>query len=165
MDLNKIVSGVFEKSKKENLSEQESFDLIEKWGKELQVRLQDADFEEVKKEVWQAVSTYRLSYDNNDETFTYLLLKPIKSVDDGSTVMSMIKIKESDMNKKRGMSKPKDDFDKLAAMFKAYCTDSDGKEIEVGFLSRIKDRDQMIISAVILGFFVQAIPSSRKSAE
>ena len=59
------------------------------------------------------------------------------------------------------MTKHKDDIDTMAAMFQTYCTDSEGNEIPHGFLTRIKDRDQAIISAVILGFFVQAVPSKK----
>ena len=65
------------------------------------------------------------------------------------------------MEQKRDMSKHKNDIDTVAAMMMAYCTRSDDNEIEPGFLTRIKDRDMQIIQAVILGFFVQAVPSVR----
>ena len=148
------------KESNEKMSQAEAFEIIQGWGDDLEVRLIDEDFEEVQKEIWQAVALERLTFDPGDEVFAYALKKPIKDKD-GLDVISIIKIHETDMNSKRGMSKHKDDIDTVAAMFQAYCKDSEGKEIPHGFLTRIKDRDQIIISAVVLGFFVQAVPSRK----
>ena len=147
-------------NKKEQMTDKQAFDLIKEWGEELEVRLKDDDFESLQNEIWLAVKKERLSFDAIDESFTYVLKKPIEKKD-GSGQISIIKIYESDMNSKRGMEKHKDNIDTLASMFKAYCKDSEGNPIEIGFLTRIKDRDQAIISAVILGFFVQAVPSAK----
>ena len=65
------------------------------------------------------------------------------------------------MQNKREMSKYKSDIDQAAALYKCYCTDSEGKEIEHGFLTRIYDRDSNILNAIILGFFVQAVPTGK----
>ena len=153
---------MFEKIKntKTEITEQKAYDIIREWGDELEVRLKDDDFESLQKELWQAVKAERLTFDSMNETFSYVLKKPIEKRD-GSGSISMIKIEETDMNGKREITKHKNDIDTLAALFKAYCRDSEGNEIEIGFLTRIKDRAQAIISAVILGFFVQAVPSSR----
>lgn len=156
---NKIFSMKNEK-KKDKISQADAFQMIREWGDDLEVRLIDEDFEAVQKEVWQAVSTKRLEFNSADEVFTYVLKKPIQDRD-GNDKISMIKIHETEMEDKRGMSKWKDDIDTMAAMFQKYCKDSEGEEIEFGFLTRIKDRDQQIISAVILGFFVQAVPSRK----
>ena len=67
-------------------------------------------------------------------------------------------IEEATMQDKKDMSKYKNDTDKCIAMWKAYCTDSEGEKIPEGFLGRIKDRDSNIMNAIILGFFVQAVP-------
>jgi hypothetical protein len=150
------------KKEKKVMSQSEVFELIDKWGDELEVRLMDEDWEDVKKEIWKAVQMDRLTYDSADEKFIYVLKSPIEDRTTGQPVISMIQIRETQMCNKRGMIKQKDDIDTVAAMFAAYCTDSGGNEIQHGFLTRIYDRDQAIISAVILGFFVQAVPS-RKS--
>lgn len=147
-------------NRKTEITEEKAYEIIREWGDELEVRLKDDDFESLQKELWQAVKAERLTFDNMTETFSYVLKKPIEKRD-GSGSISMIKIEETDMNGKREITKHKNDIDTLAALFKAYCRDSEGNEIEIGFLTRIKDRDQAIISAVILGFFVQAVPSSR----
>jgi len=147
-------------------TQKEVFDIIDGWGEDLEVRLMDEDWEDVKKEIWKAVQKERLVFNSVEEKFTYVLLKPIMSREAGrenEAVISIVEIRESQMSDKRGMSKQKDDIDTMAGMFGAYCTTPGGGEIQHGFLTRIKDRDQAIISAVILGFFVQAVPS-RKSA-
>ncbi len=145
---------------KKEITKDKAFDIIEKWGEEMEVRLCDEDFEEVQREVCMSVMKERLTFDSAEEIFTYKLKKPIKD-NEGKEVISIIKIRETDMNSKKGMTKHKDDIDTMAAMFQAYCTDSAGSEIAHGFLTRLKDRDQHIISAVILGFFVQAVPSKK----
>lgn len=159
MDLLKSIKG--DKNQKKRMSEKEAFDLIDEWGESLEVRLIDEDYEEVKKEIWLAVAKERLTFNHEDERFNYVLKNKIKDRN-GNDVISQIKIHETDMEDKRGMTKSKEDIDTLASMFKAYCKRDDMSEIEHGFLTRIKDRDQAIISAVILGFFVQAVPG-RKS--
>jgi hypothetical protein len=142
---------------KEEITEKEAYDRIRDWADVLEVRLKDDDYDAMADEIIIAVQKERLTFDEESEIFTYVLKKPIVKKD-GSGNISMIKIEESDMKAKEGMSKHKDDMDTVAAMFKAFCTDSEGNVIEHGFMKRIKDRDQGIISAVILGFFVQAVP-------
>jgi len=153
---------MFDKSKeKKEMSQKEAFAMLREWGDDLEVRLLDDDFHEVQKELWMAVKKERLVYDKETETFTYALKKPIIDKSTGQSVISIIKIHESDMNDKRAMKKEKEDIDANANMFKAYCKTSEMEEIEHGFMTRIKDRDQLIISAVILGFFVQAVPGNQ----
>lgn len=150
------------KEKKE-MTQDECFELIESWGEQLEVRLSPDDFEDVKFEIWKAVQKERLTFDFNEEIFRYVMKKPIRDKD-GNVIISQLKIHETIMEQKRGISKKKDDVDTMASMFSAYCKDDEMNEIPYGFLTRIADRDQSIISAVILGFFVQAVPS-RKSAD
>lgn len=153
---------LFKKENKENknekMTEAQAYEIIREWGNILEVRLKDDDFDSLQKELWLAVKNERLTFDEQSETFSYVLKNPIQKKD-GSGSISMIVIEETDMNGKREITKHKNDIDTLVALFKAYCKDSEGNPIEPGFLMRIKDRDQAIISAVILGFFVQAVPS------
>jgi hypothetical protein len=144
--------------KKEKMSQQEAFNLIQEWGDFLEVRLIEDDFEEVQKEIWKAVQMERLTFDESEEVFKYVLKKPIKDVNTGQNVHTMIHIKESTMREKKEISKVKNEHDRGVALYKTYCTDTDGKEIQIGFLERIYDRDSNIINAIILGFFVQAVP-------
>jgi len=144
-------------------SQEEIFKTIDSWGEYLEVRLTGDDFQAVKDEVWMAVKKERLTFDHSSEQFRYVLKNPIKDKN-GNTVISQIIIHETTMEEKRGISKKKDNVDTLSSLFSSYCKDDSMKEIPLGFISRIMDRDQAIISAVILGFFVQAVPS-KKSEE
>ena len=146
-----------ENNKKEKMSQDEAFDIIREWGDLMEVRLLDDEFEDLQKELWMAVKNERLVFDEVEEIFTYKLKKPLKTKD-GEVKYSMLKIQERPMEKKKGISKYKDDIDSLAAFFGAYCTDMEDSDIAIGFLTRIHDRDQSIISAIILGFFVQMVP-------
>jgi len=149
------------KEKNENkITESEAYKLIKEWGEDLELRLAGDDLEELQKELWRAVVSERLSYNSETEKFSYVLKKPIEKKD-GSGSISMIQIQETDMQQKRDIKKMKDDIDTMVEFFKAYCRDSEGNEIQPGFLLRIKDRDQSIISAVILGFFVQVVPGKK----
>lgn len=145
---------------KKEMTYEKACELIDEWGEDLEVRLIEDDFQDVKNEIWKAVQKERLTYDSNEEIFTYVFKKPITDKE-GNALFHMIKIHETPLEEKRGMTKKKDDIDTLAAMFQAYCKDSEMKEIPHGFLTRIKDRDSAIISAVILGFFVQAVPGKK----
>ena len=142
------------------MSQQEAFDLIKEWGEALEVRLLEEDFEEVQKEIWMAVKKERLTFDENEEVFTYKLKKPIRNIETGQPIYSILKIQETSMQNKREMSKYKNEIDQAAALYKCYCTDGEGNSIEHGFLTRIYDRDSAILNAIILGFFVQAIPAA-----
>lgn len=145
---------------KKQMTQTEAFDLIKKWGEILEVRLLDEDFEEVQKELWMAVKKERLIFDENEEVFTYKLKKPIKDLETEQVLYSMLKIQETQMSNKREMDKYKNDIDRAAALYKAYCTDSEGNEIQHGFLTRIYDRDSNILNAIILSFFLQVIPAA-----
>lgn len=144
-------------NKKEKMSQQDAFDLIDDWLYDMEVRLIDQDREDVKNEIWISVQKERLSFDREKGVFTYKLNDPIKDID-GNDVHTILQIKECNLERKRGMSKKKDDIDIMAALYAAYCTTIEGDDIPIGFMTRIMDRDQNILSAVILGFFVQAVP-------
>ena len=150
------------KTQKEKKSQKEVFEMIDGWGEDLEVRLVDDEWEDVKKEIWLAVKNERLAFNSTSQTFTYVLLKPITSRDNGEPLISILEIQETQMCNKRDIMKSKEDVDTTASMFKAYCTKPGGEQIEHGFLTRLYDRDVSIISAVILGFFVQAVPSRKR---
>lgn len=149
------------KYKPKDLSEKESFELIGKWAKELEVRLKEKDMEDVKQEIWIAVSKKRLVFDSNTESFTYVFKKPIVD-ESGSIVLDLIKISEIGLEEKRQMLKEHENkTDDIIETVNAYCKKDNGSDIEIGFIMRIGDRDLSVISAVVMGFFVQAVPSQK----
>jgi len=153
----------FKKEDQKELTQEECYKLIDEWGDQMEVRLSPEDFDGVKNEIWKAVQKERLVFNPSDETFKYVFKSPIRDRD-GNIVISTIIIHETAMEQKKGMSKNKDSIDTMCKFFGAYCKKDNMEEIQPGFLMRILDRDQAIISAVILGFFVQAVPS-KKSEE
>lgn len=153
----------FKKEDQKELTQEECYKLIDEWGDQMEVRLSPEDFDGVKNEIWKAVQKERLIFNPSDETFKYVFKNPIRDRD-GNIVISTIIIHETAMEQKKGMSKKKDNIDTMCSFFGAYCKKDNMEEIQPGFLMRILDRDQAIISAVILGFFVQAVPS-KKSEE
>ena len=74
------------------MTQTEAFDLIKEWGEILEVRLLDEDFEAVQKELWMAVKKERLTFDENEEVFTYKLKKPICHIETGQPIYSILKI-------------------------------------------------------------------------
>ena len=72
----------------------EAYKIIRKWGDDMEVRLIDEDFEAVQNEIWLAVVSERLTFNQADEIFTYVLKKPIKDKD-GNVHTSMIKLRET----------------------------------------------------------------------
>jgi|WetSurMetagenome_2_1015567.scaffolds.fasta_scaffold72096_2 hypothetical protein len=144
----------------EAMTEEKALSLIKEWADAMEVRLRGKDFEDLQNEIWLAVKNERLTFNKENEIFTYTLIKPIKDKDGKEVIISVLTISECNMNDKKNIAKY-EDMEAAIEMLKAYCKTTDGKEIPVGFLSRIKDRDQNIILAVILGFFVQAVPSAK----
>jgi hypothetical protein len=144
-----------QKPKKERMSQDDAFKLIDEWSEFWEVSLSEDDFDVHKQVIWQAVRNERLTFNESDETFTYVLKKPIKDIGTGQDKYTILKIAEQQLGNKKPIAKYKDDIDSTVAMFQVYCSDSDGEEMQHGFLSRLFDRDMNIIKAIILGFFVQ----------
>ena len=65
------------------------------------------------------------------------------------------------MSDKEESSRMKDEYSKGIVMLQGHCKLEDGGDIPAGFLGRLKDRDEITLSAIILGFFVQAVPTQR----
>lgn len=151
------------KEKKESkvMEDKDAFDLIKQWAEDMEVRLRGKDLQALIDEIWLAVKKEKLVFDKEKEVFTYILIKPIADKNNPSNVlMSMIKISECDVSTKKSISKA-DENEALDEMIKAYCKDSEDNDIPAGYIDRIKDRDLNIISAVILGFFVQVVPGKK----
>lgn len=151
--------GLFDDKKKSKMTEEEANETIKEWADIMEIRLKGDDYESLQNEIWMAVKNERLIFNRDKMFFEYVLLTPI-ALSDGTTI-SKIKISEADMTKKKGLGKFKDDIETQAAFTKAYISDSEGEEIPIGYIMRIMDRDQIIINAVILGFFVQVVPGKK----
>jgi hypothetical protein len=97
-----------------------------------------------------------LTFDEEEEVFKYLLISPIEGGQNTETI-SMVNIKECDMNAKRVIQKFKENesIDTSEAMLAKYTG------IHRNRISSMKDRDITKINAVILGFFVQAATSEK----
>ena len=141
------------------MTQDECFKIIDSWGEHMELYLSEKDFNSIKEEIWIAVQNERLSFDPTKEIFTYVFRYPIKGKDD-NIIYSMIKIHNATQEEKRGLKK-KDNIDTQAMLHSAHCKDSEMKEIPIGFLTRLFDADTKIMNAVILGFFVQAVPSAK----
>lgn len=141
--------------KKKRKSEAECFKIIEDWMDFFECRLTGNDREGIKKDLWVAVQRDRLELNESNEEFKYVLIKPIQKAEGA---ISIIKMKESDMDGKEEMSRIKNEHARGISMLQKYCMDGDDNEIPAGFIGRIKDRDKITINAIILGFFVQAVP-------
>jgi len=144
------------KEKKERMSIEEAFAILEDWLDFYECRLIGDDRESVKKDLWKAVQMERLSLDKETEKFKYVLKSKIQKTDGGG--IEIFYLQEPIMDSKRDISKMKDRHSKGVANLQTYCIDEDGKEIPIGFLGRVKERDEITLSAIILGFFVQAVP-------
>jgi hypothetical protein len=145
----------------EAMTEEKALSLIKEWADAMEVRLRGKDFEDLQNEIWLAVKNERLTFNKENEIFTYTLIKPIKDKDGKETVLSVLTISECSMNDKKTISKY-EDMEAAIETFRVYCKKVEGEEIPAGFLSRMKDRDQNIVLAVILGFFVQVVPSAKQ---
>lgn len=150
---------MFEKKEKIKITETDAYNVLKEWSEHLEVRLNDEDFEEVQKELFRSVQNERLSFDKTTDEFTYKLKKPILT-DAGDVAHSIIKISDCEMKDKRDMHRSKNPTDQGIEMFKVYISQTDGEDIAHGHIGRIKSSDEIIITAVILGFFVQAVPGN-----
>jgi len=139
------------------MNEKEAHKTIENLFDVLEVSLNKDSLDVIKEQLTVPVKKERLTYNENEDFFEYTLIKPIKKIDSNETIISKIRIEEADINAKEildGLDKGSKDFTEKS--FKVYCKDSEGKEIDLGFVGRVKDRDMKTISIVIASFFLGA---------
>lgn len=151
----------FEK-KKETKTKAEIDAIIDGWLEDRECNFDEETANEYKRPLFFAVKKDRLSYNDSERSFTYMLKSPIKN-DKGEDKYSMFKISPSKIGNKTDIEKQKLSIDQTIQTFKAYCTDTNGEEIPIGFLMKIDDDDQDVLLAIILGFFVKAVPKHMKS--
>jgi len=128
--------------------------LLYDWADILEVDTSKNSFKDVVEELALAVQKERLTFDEATEQFKYQLLKPIEK-QDGSGSISVIDIRETSLNDNKSIQR----FKENESVDQAMMLISKSCGIELGFASRLKQRDVSKINAVVLGFFVQAAPS------
>lgn len=126
-------------------------EIIKGWAAQLEVDTDREFFADVIEELSLPVMKGRLDFDSEKEVFRYQLLKPIEK-QDGSGCIEVVEIRETDMNENKDVQRFKDNekIDQATVLLARSCG------LEMGFASRLKQRDVHRINAVILGFFAQA---------
>lgn len=136
--------------KKKMISREEALDLLTLWAESMELDTDRDLFKDIVEELSLPVRKERISFDEQSETFKYLLITPVN----GKTLVS---IKECTFEDKKILQKFADDESISAAgasMVKyTNLTTSDVNEL--------KDRDISKINAVIMGFLAQTAPSKR----
>jgi len=142
------------KEKKKILPREDAEAIIKEWGEAFELDTESKNFQDVIEELIQPVRHGKLKFNPDDKTFDIVLFFPIEK-QDGSEPISMVKIRSTSMNEKKGVQKynKKQTIDQATTLLAASC------DIEIGFAGRIKEPDTPRINAVIMGFFVQAAPS------
>lgn len=130
------------------MSHSEAVEIIKQWAEDLEVDTETDEFKDVIKVLKIPVSKRNLDYDAETRTFKYVLFYPIEKKD-GERIQ-LVTIESTSMEKKRVVQSYKDSqkIDQAIAMIAESC------DLEIGFASRIKDKDITRINAVIMGFFV-----------
>jgi hypothetical protein len=124
---------------------------IKEWAACLEVDTELEYFRDVVDELTLPVMNGRLDFNVETERFTYILLKPIEKKD-GSGKIEMVEIRETTMEDNKTIQRygDKERVDQAQALVAKACG------LEIGFASRLHQRDIGKINAVSLGFFVQA---------
>lgn len=148
------VMGMTTKRKKERMKRESAFEIVEKWVDETRSRVYGEELEELQDILWIAVVDDNLVMDVNEKRkFIYKLEEPIEKKD-GSESISMVHISKRQLSEVFEMEKYKTDSAKTEQLIKTYCKDSDGKDISIGFISRMDPRDTKTIIAVVNAFFL-----------
>lgn len=139
--------------RKEKMTREESFTMVEKWVDETRSRVYGKDLEELQDILWISVVDERLKLDENiKRNFIYKLEEPIEKLD-GSGDISIFKISPSKMNKVFQIEDKKSTSERSTSLIQTYCKDSESNEIPVGFITRLDPRDSIVIQAIINAFF------------
>jgi hypothetical protein len=146
--------GKKDNKKKDRMSREEAFEIIENWVEETQSRVYGEALEELQDELYIAVQYERLKMDESEKRkFIYVLEEPIEKKD-GSEAISMFHISKRKQSEVFEMEKFKTKSAQTEKLMQTYCKDSQGEDITIGFISRIDPRDSNVIQAVISTFFL-----------
>lgn len=146
-----------EESAKKKMSVEDVKAKIREWGEFFEVFHDDKDVDDLQKILHFPIIKEKLVLNESDKSFTYILKDSIKDRDTGSEIHSSVKIIDCDMTAKKGIQKIKNKEEKGEATMKAYVFDSEGQDIPIGFISRIKTGDEILITSLLTSFFAGAI--------
>lgn len=143
-----------DKEKKDRMSREAAFKIIEGWVEETRSRVYGEALERLQDDLYIAVIDERLKMDESEKRkFIYVLEEPIIKKD-GSGSISMFHISKQANLEVFKMEKFKTKGAQTDQLQQTYCRDSEGAEIGLGFISRIDPRDSSVIQAVISDFFL-----------
>jgi hypothetical protein len=130
--------------KKEEITREEAESTLKLWAEAVELDTERELFKDILVQLTGVVMQGRMKFDEETETFTYHLLKPVKD-------KNFVEIRETDFEQKKSLQKFKDGEDMDAAgMMMAKHTNLTTIEI-----LKLKTRDQKRINAVIMGFLSQ----------
>lgn len=130
--------------KKEVITREEAEMMLTMWADAVELDTKRELFKDILEKLTGVVMKGRMKFDEESETFTYQLLKPMN----GKTLVT---IKETDFNDKKSLQKFGEDQEMDAAgMMMAKHTN-----LTTGEVLKLKTRDQKRINAVIMGFLSQ----------
>lgn len=133
-----------EKKEFDKLSAEAAEELLKNWAEFLELDTDRDLYTHLVDELRMPVRLQRLTFEEESETFKYLLLKPV----DGKGI---VEIKECDFNAKKVIQRFKDNesISASGAMLSKY-TNFTADEI-----GQLKERDSTRINAVVMGFLAQ----------
>lgn len=130
--------------KKEGITRDEAETMLTMWADAVELDTKRELFKDILEALTGVVMKGRMKFDEETETFTYQLLKPVGG-------KNFVEIKETTFEQKKSLQKFNDDQDMDAAgMMMAKHTN-----LTTGDVLKLKTRDQKRINAVIMGFLSQ----------
>jgi hypothetical protein len=146
--------GKKDNKKKDRMSREEAFEIIENWVEETRSRVYGEALKKLQDELYIAVIDERLKMDESEKRkFIYVLEEPIQKKD-GSDSISMFHISKRNQSEVFEMEKFKTKSAQTENLMQTYCKDSQGENIPIGFISRIDPRDSGVVQSIINEFFL-----------
>ena len=134
----------------EKKTREEAEVLLKQWADLLELDTDRQLYTDIVDELKMSVRNNRLTFDIEDEVFSYQLIKPVDGVE-------LVEIKECDFNQKKVIQRYKESesIDSAGAMLSKYTN------LSIDQVGKLKDRDVNKINAVVLGFLAQVSPGGK----
>ncbi len=133
----------------EKKTKEEAEKLLKHWADCMELDTDRRLFDDLVDELRGPVKKNRLNFNENDETFTYQLIKPVSE-------KTIVTIAECDYKAKKVLQGYKDREGVQQGM-KTISLYTDLSIVEV---EQLKDRDRNHITAVVMGFLAQTAPGA-----
>lgn len=131
----------------EKKTREEAEILLREWADYLELDTDRGLYNDIVEELRGPVRNNRLTFSEDNETFTYQLIKPVNGKE-------VITITECDFNSKKVLQRYKDN----EGIDQAIKTISTYTDLTIDEVLKLKDRDINRLNAVILGFLAQTAP-------